>query len=541
MEMTMIVRSLFAVVLAVYCFSTAEAEEASGIVFHDVNGNGNLDADESPVPGVAVSNGEEVVQTDSQGRYTLPLNNMGIVFVIKPSGWALPLDPVTQAGKGYYIHRPEGSPNLKYGGVAPTGDLPSEINFPLNKTNEPASFDILCMGDSQPRDLMEVHYFAQDLVAEVKGMDAAFGITLGDLVFNDLSMFEPMAQATGKIGIPWHYVPGNHDMDYDAPTWQQSYETYQGFFGPSYYAFAYANTHVFVLKNVRWEVDNREYHAEFGDQQLKFVENYLKYVPKDDLLIFTMHIPVMSVDDKAEFFNLFKDYPNAVSMSAHWHRHQQYLLGKEDGWPGDTPHHHVVQGTACGSWYRGHYDAVGIPLAVMDDGTPKGYSIITVEEDGKYSMNYRATRRPATYQMDIYAPPSVAADAITDTEVIVNFFNGTPKCELEMRLNDGPWTPMERFTGKSPFYAELYERQELFLRKVAGVRGLADADEKTIREIEDEFRPVMGRGQPDPADTGHLWRTKLTGSATPGYNSIEVRAHDMFGNTHESVRYIRIK
>ena len=527
--------------LVLCCSANLYAVEVSGVVFNDADGNGIYDNNETRIPNICVSNGEEVVETDSQGRYTLPINDMGVVFVIKPSGWAVPVDPVTQAGKGYYIHRPEGSPKLKYGGVAPTGDLPKEINFPLTKSEESAPFDILCMGDSQPRDLMEVHYFAQDLVAEVRGMDAAFGITLGDLVFDNLSMFEPMAQATGMIGIPWYYVPGNHDMDYDAPTWQQANETFLGFFGPSYYVAAYANAHVFVLNNIRREIQEGKYHGEFGERQLNFVANYLKHVPKDHLLIFTMHIPVMSVDDKVAFFNLFQDYPNAVSLSAHWHRHQQYLLGKEDGWPGDTPHHHVVQGTACGSWYRGHYDAVGIPRAVMDDGTPKGYSIVTVGDDGKYSMNYRATRRPASYQMDIYVPPSVAVDAIADTEVIVNFFNGTPKCKLEMRLNDGAWTAMERFTGKAPFYAELYERQELFLRKVAGVRGLADADEKAIRKIEDEFRPVMGRGQPDPADTGHLWRAKLTGSATPGYNTIEVRAHDMFGSTHEAVRYIRVK
>jgi len=354
-------------------------------------------------------------------------------------------------------------------------------------------------------------------------------------------MYKPMAQATGMIGIPWYYVPGNHDMDEDVPTRQHNYDSFKAFFGPSYYAFAYADTHVFVLNNIRWDVKEREYHGEFGERQLNFLANYLKHVPKDHFLIFTMHIPVMSIVDKDKFFSLFTEYPNAISLSAHWHRHQQYLLGKEDGWQGEKPHHHVVHGTACGSWYRGHYDAVGIPRAVMDDGTPKGYSIITVAENGKYNMVYHATRRPANYQMDIYAPASVESDAVEGTEVIVNFFNGTPKCELEMRLNDGIWLPMERFTGKAPFYLELYERQELFLRKVAGLRGLADADERTIRKIEDEFRPVMGRGQPDPADTGHLWRAKLTGGANTGYNTIEVRATDMFGNTHEAVRYLRVE
>ncbi|HDP35446.1 MAG TPA: metallophosphoesterase [Candidatus Hydrogenedentes bacterium] len=529
-----------AILCALFACSTAVvAEEVTGVVFHDINANGVFDAGEPPVAKVAVSNGEEVVLTDNQGKYALTLNDMGIVFVIKPGNWAVPVDPETRAPRGYYIHRPEGSPPLKFGGISPTGPLPENINFPLRPQAEAEPFKMLCLGDSQTRNLEEVNYLAQDLVADVVGTDASFGVTLGDIVFNDLSVFLPMAQATGMIGIPWHYVPGNHDMDFDAPTWQQTYETYQSVFGPPYYAFEYAKTHIFVLNNIRWSVEAGEYHGEFGERQRNFIANYLAHVPKERLLMFLMHIPVMSVDDRNEFFALFADYPKAVSLSAHWHRHEHYLLGSEDGWPGKEPHHHVVHGTACGAWYRGHYDAVGIPQAVMDDGTPKGYSIITVN-NGKYTMEYRATRRPPTYQMDIYAPAWVERDAVAEQEVIVNFFNGTPKCNLTMRVNDGPWVKMEQYRGHAPFYAELYQRQELFLQKVAGVRGLADADEKTIRKIEDEFRPVMGRGQPDPAETGHLWRAMLPDNARGGYNVIEVRAADMFGNTHKAVRYFRV-
>ena len=518
----------------------AAAEEVSGVVFHDLNANGIYDQNEAAVAGVSVSNSEEVVLTDQQGKYSLPLNEVGVVFVIKPSGWALPVDPETQISKGYYIHRPEGSPELKYGGIDPTGVLPENINFPLLQTSESEPFTMLCLGDSQPRDLDEVYYLAQDLVAEATDIDAAFGLTLGDLVFDKLDMFEPMAQVTGQIGIPWHYVPGNHDIDYDAPTWQQSYETYQSFFGPPYYAFAYADTHVFVLNNIRWDVEKREYHGEFGERQRNFIANYLKNVPKEHFLVFLMHIPVVKLADRNEFFSLFDDRPHAISLSAHWHCHHHYLLEKKDGWLGKEPHHHIVQGTACGSWYRGHYDAVGIPRAVMADGTPKGYSLITVNK-GEYDISYRATRRPASYQMDVYAPPSIAADAVEGQEVIANFFNGTPKCQLEMRMNGGGWIAMEQFTGLPPFYVELYERQEKFLEKVAAGRGLTQVDEKTIRDIENEFRPVMGRGQPKPADTNHLWRANLADNAHPGYNVIEVRAHDMFGNTHKGLRYLRVE
>ncbi len=532
-------RPMLLTVITVLLALSAGAEQATGLVFHDLNGNGIHDHGEPGVAGVSVSNGEDVALTDKDGRYTLPMNALGVVFVVKPSGWAVPVHPETQIQQGHYIHRPEGSPPLKFGGVPPTGPLPEQINFPLRPQDEPIDFRFLCLGDTQPRDAREVGYLAQDLVAETMGIEAAFGITLGDLVFDDLSVFEPVARAIGMNGLPWHHVPGNHDMDFDAPTWQQTFESYQRVFGPPYYAFAHANAHVFVLNNIRWNVDTREYHAELGEQQRTFVRNYLNHVPKDHLLIFTMHIPVMNLRDRDAFFALFADYPHTLSLSAHWHRHQHYFLGEADGWPGDDAHHHIVHGTAGGSWYRGHYDHIGIPMAVQADGTPKGYSLFTISEN-TYDMVYKATRRPAEYQMDIHGPASASMNALSDTEIVVNFFNGSERCRVEMRLNDGPWTMLEQFTGKAPFYLELYERQETFLQVVAGIQGIEEADDQTLRALENLLRPVMGRGMPGPADTNHLWRAQLAGEGHMGYNVIEVRATDMFGRTHESRRLMYI-
>ena len=45
--------------------------EASGIVFVDLDQSGVREAGEPPAPGVAVSNGLDVVRTDAEGRYVL--------------------------------------------------------------------------------------------------------------------------------------------------------------------------------------------------------------------------------------------------------------------------------------------------------------------------------------------------------------------------------------------------------------------------------------------------------------------------------------
>ena len=48
-----------------------------------------------------------------------------LIFVIKPTGYAVPVD-ADQLPQFYYIHQPAGAPpnlNLRYGGIAPTGPL----------------------------------------------------------------------------------------------------------------------------------------------------------------------------------------------------------------------------------------------------------------------------------------------------------------------------------------------------------------------------------------------------------------------------------
>ena len=146
--------ALVAILLA--SFGASAAELARGHVFHDENGNGMFDGDESGVEGVSVSNGREVVATDARGQYVLPVSNDTILFVIKPRGWSTALD-VDGISRGYYAHKPAGSPKTMYPGVAPTGPLPASVDFPMSRQHEPEKFDALLFGDPQPDD--ELHIF----------------------------------------------------------------------------------------------------------------------------------------------------------------------------------------------------------------------------------------------------------------------------------------------------------------------------------------------------------------------------------------------
>ena len=63
------------------------------------------DEGESGIEGVAVSNGEDIVITNGDGYYGLPVDNDAIIFCIKPSDWMTPVN-VDNIPQFYYIHKP---------------------------------------------------------------------------------------------------------------------------------------------------------------------------------------------------------------------------------------------------------------------------------------------------------------------------------------------------------------------------------------------------------------------------------------------------
>ena len=495
------------------------APSATGVVYHDLNGNGLRDPGEKGRAGVCVSNGGEVVPTDAEGRYRLPAGVDTVIFVIKPAGWMTPLDE-HHLPRFYYLHKPAGSPPLKYPGVAPTGPLPDSIDFPLYRRDEPRRFRVVLFGDTQPDSQKDLDYLAHDMVEELIGAQAAFGVSLGDLVNNDLSLFESLVQTVGLIGLPWYNVLGNHDMNYDVPDDRHSDESFERVFGPPYYSFDYGPVHFLVLDNVIWHgppnVAKGGYHGGLGDRQLQFIRNDLARVPPEKLVVLTMHIPLTEVEDRHELFRILEQRPHTLSLSAHWHIQRHFFLSSADGWNGPRPHHHLVQATACGSWWTGAPDELGLPHTTMRDGTPNGYAFVTFDGH-RYSIEYKAARRPADYQMNIHAPEQVSADQAQRTEVLVNVFAGSPHSTVEMRFGPtGPWAKLDRIERPDPGYARL-----LKLESKLPQPPWEPLPQKTL-------------------DCPHLWQGRLPADPPVGTHLFHVRTTDMFGHTYTARRIIRI-
>lgn len=498
-----------------------EHQHAAGFVFHDQNGNRKRDEGEPGLAGMRVSNGRDIVLTDTQGRYEIDVDDDTIVFVIKPRGWMTPVN-AEKLPQFYYIHKPAGSPKQQFPGVAPTGPLPSSVDFPLTPQQEPDQFRALLFGDTQPRDKKEVEYMAHDIIEQVvaeKAHGASLGVTLGDIVFDDLSVFQPHNQAIALVGIPWYNVIGNHDMNFDSPDDKHSDETFESIYGPNYYSFDHGPVHFMVLDDVTWvgatEKEKAHYVGGFGPAQMEFIRNDLALVPESQLVVLMMHVPLLAVEDRQELYRLIEQRPFALSISAHTHFVKHHFIDGADGWRGPQPHHHVVNVTVCGSWWRGAIDELGIPHATMSDGGANGYSIIGFD-GAKYSMEYRAARRPADHQMSIYLPEEIYPAQALSTPMIVNVFFGSKKSKVEMRhLPDGAWKEMERVDGIDPYYADM---------KLAELGPT----------------PPNGMTLPGPSVTDHLWRTFLPPVLTPGTHLFEVRTTDMHGHEYIDRESIRV-
>ena len=497
-----------------------EPQQATGIVFHDANGNRKFDAGEKPLAGIRVSNGSRIVKTARDGSYTLNVSDDTIIFVVKPNGWRTPLSE-HNTPEFYYNHKPKGSPPLKYAGVSATGDLPKSVDFPLYPQEEPKEFKALMFGDPQPRDQKEVDWIAHDVIEELVGTDASFGVTLGDIVFDDLNMFESQARSIALLGIPWYNVVGNHDINYDAKNDRMSDETFERFFGPAYYSFDYGPVHFVVLDDIEWTVpdgaEKGRYTGGLGKRQMEFIKNDLELVPDNQMVVLMMHIPLVNVRDRQDLYRLIEKRKFCISISGHTHHHEHRLITKEDGWLGAEPHHHIINVTVCGSWWSGSLDERSIPHTQMADGAPNGYSILSFN-GSDYDLEFKAAGRPADYQMQIFAPEVVASAEVAEAQVYVNVFNGGTRSTVEMRVGSGEWLPMTHTREVDPQVQRVYDL------------------EASVKQ-----KPQPWRQLSKPKASTHLWKLPLPEGLTPGSHLVEIRTTDMFGKKNQGRRIVRVE
>lgn len=498
-----------------------------GYVFEDLNKNGKKDKGEKALVGVAVSNGVEVVQTDQKGQYVLPLTGDNQIFVIKPSQYAVALDAYNLP-QSYVTHKPNGSPKgTQYEGVAPTGQLPKEVNFGLIPQRESDDFKAFVFGDPQPYSLEELDYFKKAVVDEVKNDKAgiAFGISLGDLVGDKLDLHTPYKKVMQEIGLPWYNVMGNHDMNYEAKEDIYSDETFEKNFGPANYAFNYGKAHFIVLDDILYPhpVTGKGYLGGLRQDQLDFVKNNLKFVSKDKLVVVSFHIPLFIGGEnhfdkvsRQQLLDLLKDHENVLLLSAHTHYQMHQFYTKEQGWSGEKPLHEYNVGTTSGDWYSGEFNEIGVPASTMRDGTPRGYATLVVKGN-QYELDYKVSGKAEDYKMELFMPKVIGDKRANNYSVYANVFMGTERDVVEYRIDGGEWKKMKKVEDIDPaFYA-------------------------AVQKFDLTDTLLTGRKPSHPMKSSHLWNAKLPFNIGLGEHSVEVRVQDMFGREHLQKQVYRIE
>lgn len=534
--------------LSVFCgTATGETLTASGTVYHDRNGNGVMDRGEPGIGGVLVSNGEDVVATGPGGAYSILVDaDDDVLFVIKPRGWMTPLDDQNKP-VFHYVHRPTGTVNdgFIFDGIGPTGPLPASIDFALRPQTEPESFEVLFLGDPQPYNERQLGYYGREIVSELvadrgRGHDAAFAVALGDLVGDDLDLFEPYNDLNAMLGVPVYNVHGNHDLNFMAENDADSDDTFQRVFGPATYAFQYGPVTFVILDNVEYfGFDGfREdgfprtghYTGRLRDDQLAFVRNVVETVPSDELIVVSMHIPLFdpstekhSTPEHRELMGILSGHSNTLSFSAHTHRLWREFLGPAQNYSarGSGYHLHVNAGATSGSWWRGPLGEDGVPFSVMTDGTPNGYIVAAFDGNG-YRLRWKVAGEAASRQMHFNVPDVVAASVFESFEVIANVYMGDRDSVVEMRVLDRgggaaiDWTRAPHRAAEDPVYAALYERDR----------------EMSLSPEGSEVRP--------PQVSSHLFGLSFGASLPAGVYTLEARYTDRWGREHHGRRVFRV-
>lgn len=531
----------------------------TGHVFDDVNRNSVHDAEERGVPGVRVSNGAEVVVTDEAGRYELPAGEDFTAFVTQPAGWQVPVDAENFA-QFSYNHLPEGSPDLRFGGLEPTGELPAGVNFPLARSAATADPRQSCpmAADTQTYDMEEVGFASRGVPADLAARDDYAGcgvLLLGDNVGDDLSLNQAVKDLYADANGPVRAIPGNHDLDFDAADDTRSVDTYRRDFGAPYYSYDVGDTHFVGLFNVIYDGQkddgsNGGYSEAITDEQLEWLRNDLSHVDPDTTVVVAAHAPIVSyrevvTDNATELYEILADHPNAVTIGGHSHTLEHLQKGDaraewaEAGIP-ELTHDQLVAGAVSGSWYSGDLNENEVPLSYTSDGAEPG--VMTLEFDGAERSSYYTVRNESSDRQllsgvnspawrdwaeefqqwledgrDGEAPAIVPTDSVSRSDLATgeswlatSFFGGSTDAEVTVSIDGGEATPADH---TQPANGEALNVGWEFTETVSGTHNLV-SDAALTRA------------------SSHLWRLALPADLEAGAHTAAITATDRYGQQY---------
>ena len=178
----------------------------SAFINADKKVKGRITAKGKGLASVVVSDGYTVMTTDKKGRFEFePHPEAVTVFISTPAGYE-------------FVQEKNISRHYKL----LSGTDKKEIRFelrPLSTNDNEHQFFI--WADPQVKNAKDVDKMMTQTVPDMQKMIQAagagtllHGITVGDIVWDELKLFNDYAVAVEKMNIPFFQCLGNHDMDY---------------------------------------------------------------------------------------------------------------------------------------------------------------------------------------------------------------------------------------------------------------------------------------------------------------------------------------
>jgi hypothetical protein len=449
---------------------------------------GRVHAGGRGIGGVGVSDGLAVVATDRDGRFDLVTDTgRRYVTVSVPAGYRLPTHS-SGTTRCFQRIRPDAR-----------GEMAASFALdPLPGGDDAHAF--LLLADIQTQDAPDMARFVRESVPDVKAAIAGlgdvpcFGVADGDIMWDELALYDDYERAVSGLGIPFVQVVGNHDLDLEEKSDGASTTTFERRFGPRYYSFDRGEVHYVVLDDVLYYGGG--YLGYVDDDQLTWLANDLARVERGAPLIVFAHIPFLSslferrgearpglaqsVANRDALYRLLAPYRTRV-LTGHIHESDQVTEG------GVVERNH---GTVCGAWWTGD---------ICYDGTPNGYGVYEVR-GSEVRWRYQSTGRDPSHQLRVYPR---GADPRAPDEIVANVWAWEPGWTVVWYEDGARRGEMSRRTGLDPRSVELHQGGDL---------------------------PVK-RAWVDPVPTRHLFYAPVSRSA----REVRVEARDLWGRSYSEV------
>lgn len=390
------------------------------------------------IPGVLVSDGDLIAETDENGYYYLSSDKRnGLVFVIQPSGYEVPL---VKAIPQFWFHCTEGAGTTE------------EFHFKLLKSENDA-FSLLVATDmhlanrNTPKDYTQ---FAGGFVKELTSTyneypKKVYCLNLGDFAWDGYWYVNKWAlpeckETVASFGFPFWSVMGNHDNDPYVADDFGAEAPYREVMGPVYYSMNIGKIHFLMLDNTVYvnaggaqgTIGDRNYKKHFTDAQLAWIREDLKHVDPSTPVFVGFHCPMynfgwnyltgaltttISMDSNtavAALLNCFNGYSNVHILSGHTHVNRNIQSPSY----ANVYEHNVA--AVCGTWWWTQQYGKN---NVCTDGSPAGYKVFDIDGT-RITWRYKAVGLDAARQFMTYDMNEVKKYWTTDKTALEAFSKG---------------------------------------------------------------------------------------------------------------------